>query len=124
MVSPERVARWLAVASLQTAPQRACFQTGTETGFRYIPVPEQFKRYVVRMEYRNEKHEPEIVARTGLVVLSRYHRLPTGRCGDVQEQPPAIKEESHSSGGWLFSGLRAWSRGHVPGRNARSVPQR
>jgi hypothetical protein len=83
----------------------------------------QFWLYVVRREYRNENHEPEMVARAVFVVLSSDHRLCRARARKMGSPSPKGKELPHGSGGWIFSGLRAWSRGHVPGRHARSVPQ-
>ena len=64
-----------------------------------------------------------MVARGGGFVVLSLDRLPSGRCGEAHEPQQPTSETCHGSGGWIFSGLRAWSRGHVPGRNARSVPQ-
>src|ERR1019366_7337617 len=86
--------------------------------------PEQFGLYVARREYRNEKQEPEMVARGGGFVVLSLDRLPSGRWGEAHEPQQPTRETCHGSGAWLFFGLPAWSRDRVPGRNARSVPRR
>jgi hypothetical protein len=64
-----------------------------------------------------------MLARGGGFVVLSLDRLPSGICGEAHETRQATSETRHGSRGWLFFGLPNWSRGHVPGRNARSVPR-